>query len=129
MSLPVACVAAAWLQLYLPRLAVMSAQLGQPEGDNRNPRAQQARLDGWAARARAAEQNGHESFAAFASAVILCLVRGADGPSVLIPCVTFLVLRTIYVAVYIGDVPQARTLVWSGALLSIGALFAAALTA
>jgi uncharacterized MAPEG superfamily protein len=129
MSIPVACVAAAWLLLYLPRLGVMAGQRQRPEGyDNHNPRAQQAKLEGWAARARAAEQNGHEAFPAFAAAAILCLVRGADGPAVTIPCVAFLVLRTAYVGLYIGDVPQARSAVWAGGMLCIGALFLAALS-
>ena len=45
MSLPVSCVAAAWLLLYLPRLVVLFAQSRQPEGyDNRHPREQQSRL-------------------------------------------------------------------------------------
>lgn len=129
MSLPVSCVAAAWLLLYLPRLVVLFAQSRQPEGyDNRHPREQQSRLSGWGARARAAEQNGHESFAAFAAAVLLCLQRGVEGPAILWPCAAFVVLRTVYVGMYVGDVHWARTLVWGGAFLSIGALFLAALS-
>jgi len=128
MSLPIACVMIAWLLLYLPRLAVGAAQARQPGGyDNRNPRAQQARLEGWGARAKAAEFNGHEAFAAYAAAVILCLVRGVEGPALVVPCVAFLVLRTVYVGVYLADVHLARSLVWTGGMLSIGALYLAAI--
>lgn len=51
MTIPFICVLIAFVLIYVPRVFVATAQAKQPEGlDNRNPRAQQAKLTGLGAR-------------------------------------------------------------------------------
>ena len=63
MTTPFICVLVAYLLIYLPKLPLSAAMAKQPGGyDNKDPRGQQAKLDGWGARARAAHYNGFEAF-------------------------------------------------------------------
>ena len=79
MTIPLACIAAAFALIYAPRIAVVVAQAKQAEGfDNKHPRDQQAKLTGWGRRANAAHLNAFESFAPFAAAVLVAHVTHAD---------------------------------------------------
>ena len=53
--------------VYCTKLPVAVAMQRAGGYDNRMPRVQQARLEGWGARSVAAHQNGFESFAPFAA--------------------------------------------------------------
>lgn len=59
------CVMLAWIWVYLSKGPVAMAMNKLGGYDNRNPRAQQAELTGWGARATAAHANGFEAFAPF----------------------------------------------------------------
>ena len=111
MDVPLACVGAAFLLIYAPRLVVMRAQakLGY---DNRDPRAQQAKLEGPARRAHAAHNNSFEAFAPFAAAVLGCELRGANARWTEILALAFVVLRTLYIFAYVGDKPSTRSSIW-----------------
>jgi uncharacterized MAPEG superfamily protein len=113
MTTPFLCVLAALVLIFVPRMFVAAAQAKQPEGyDNRNPRAQQAKLTGLGARAQAAHQNSLEGFAPFAAAVIIAHLAGADPAWSSILACGYVVSRVAYLALYLGDVPAARSLVW-----------------
>jgi uncharacterized MAPEG superfamily protein len=126
-NLTVAAVFAAHALIYVPRLFVAKAQTEQPEGlDNANPRAQQAKLQGLGARAVGAHSNSFEDFAPFAAAALFAslgplytqskgLVDGLAWAHVAI--------RVVYLGLYLGNIPTARTLVWISGLGTIGALF------
>jgi uncharacterized MAPEG superfamily protein len=116
-----ACLPAAFALIYVPRLVVAYGQSKMPEGlDNKHPRAQQARLTGWALRANGAHQNAFEAFAPFAAAVLAAHVAGADRPQAAAFAVAHVALRAAYTALYVADVDKLRTVTW---LLATGATF------
>jgi uncharacterized MAPEG superfamily protein len=121
-NLAVACVPVALLLIYVPRLAVARAQAQLPEGyDNANPRDQQARLSGLGKRAQGAHLNAFEAFPAFAAAVILCEVLGCNRTYENALAIGFVALRSVYIALYLGDKPSARSSVWGlGFLATLG---------
>ncbi len=92
--------------------------------DHQNPRTWLARQKDWRARANAAQANSFEALPLFMAAVIIAQQLGA--PQGLLDILAFLwvVLRILYVMMYVSGFGRARTLVWSLALLvNIGILF------
>ena len=84
--------------------------------DNRNPREFMAGIKGGALRARWAEQNTYEALPAFFAAVIVAHQLQAPQATVDALAVAFIVLRLVYVALYVADKPALRSLVWMGGL-------------
>jgi uncharacterized MAPEG superfamily protein len=104
--------------IYIPRIFVAYGQSKQPEGyDNAHPRTQQSKLTGFAARAQGAHQNAIEAFAPFAAGVLACKVSGVDADEVALLSIAFVVLRAIYVVLYLKNLPTARSAVWFLAFL------------
>jgi uncharacterized MAPEG superfamily protein len=115
--LPIAC---AWL--------AKSGMMGKPrrEGgyDNTNPRNWLARQKDWRARANAAQANSFEALPFFMAAVIIAHQLGANQGRVDILAFMFVVLRILYIMMYVSDMAKARSAVWAAALLvNIGILF------
>lgn len=122
---PFAAMLAAVLLIYIPRIFVARGQAQQPEGyDNAHPRAQQAKLTGFAARARGAHDNSFEAFAPFAAGVLACKVAGVDADQVAMLSMAFVALRVVYLVVYLKDMPTVRSAVWTLAFLTSLALLA-----
>ena len=95
--------------------------------DNGSPRDFLARLEGRAARAHAAQQNGHEAFAPFAAAVIIAHATGnAQQGTINCLAVLFILLRLAFIYCYLNDRPSLRSAAWSGAMLCTVLLFVAA---
>lgn len=114
MTTPLLCIAIALVLAYAPRFAVVAALRKMPGGyDNVNPRAQQDRLTGWGARARAAHNNGLESFAPFAAGVLVAHVTHADPKWSTILALLHVGARALYPALYIAGVGGLRSAVWS----------------
>ena len=112
--------------IYIPRLIVLRASVLMPGGlDNNNPRDQQARLEGWGRRANAAHHNSIEAFPPFAAGVLASLYAKVDLNVIVALGSAFIVLRTIYIAMYVGDKASARTAVWSLGMLATGGLLLA----
>jgi uncharacterized MAPEG superfamily protein len=116
--LPLAC---AWL--------AKGKGFGKPrrEGgyDNHEPRAWLAKLQGWQARANAAQANTFEALPFFFAAVIIAHQLGAPQGRLDILALLFVTLRIIYVAMYVAGLPWIRSGVWTAALLvNIAILFA-----
>ena len=89
--------------------------------DNRHPRDQQAKLDGWARRAQAAHLNAFESFAPFAAAVLVAHVAHADPTWSTYLALAYCALRAIYTLLYVGDLAPARSAVWfAGVAVTVG---------
>ena len=91
------------------------------------------RFPAWGKRASWAQQNSFEAFSLHAPAALLALVAAlqtgalptvAVGAALLQP-----LLRLIYIAAYVGNVPPARGLCWASALLCTGVLYTEALRA
>lgn len=92
--------------------------------DNRDPRAWLARQTDWRARANAAQANTFEALPFFFAAVIIAHQLQADQARLDLLAVLFVVLRIAYIALYVGNLPTARSLVWALAFfVNIGILF------
>lgn len=113
--------AAYWCVLIAALLPVACAMLAKcgsfRRSDNGQPRAWLSRQDGWRARANAAQANSFECLPFFIGAVVIAHQLGAPQAWLDMLALAFVLLRVAFIAVYIGDMPTARSLVWSVALL------------
>lgn len=92
--------------------------------DNVNPRAWQARQEGRAAWAYAAQANSFEALPLFIGAVLIAHQMGAAQAIVDALSVTFVTLRIVYIAAYLSGRATLRSLVWTAALaVNIALLF------
>ncbi|RJG09672.1 MAPEG family protein [Pseudomonas cavernicola] len=113
MSIPFWCLFIAALLIYLAKIPVAKAMKEEGGGyDNRHPRAQQARLSGFGARALAAHQNSIEIFPLFVAGVLMAHVTQTHGNLVGLLAVLFVVSRVLYLFLYWNDKHQLRSLVW-----------------
>ena len=105
-----------------------SGMYGKPrrEGgyDNNNPRAWLASQTDWRARANGAQANSFEAFPFFAAAVIIAhQLHAAQAPLDALAFL-FVVLRLVYIMMYVAGSAMIRSAIWSLALaVSIGILF------
>jgi uncharacterized MAPEG superfamily protein len=91
--------------------------------DNKDPRAQQARLEGWGRRANSAHLNAFEAFPPFAAGVLLCHMTHTNPTWTTALAVTHTVARLIYPMLYITGIDKLRSLVWAtGFFASLGLL-------
>lgn len=92
--------------------------------DNHEPRAWLARQKDWRARANAAQANSFEALPFFIGAVIIAHQLGAPQARLDILAFVYIVLRFIYITMYVAGLPMVRSGVWTLALLvNIGILF------
>lgn len=92
--------------------------------DNADPRGWLARQGDWRARANAAQQNSFEALPFFIGAVIIAHQLGAPQMRLDILAFVFVVLRMLYVMMYVGNLPTARSGIWTLAfLVNIAILF------
>lgn len=92
--------------------------------DNHNPRAWLALQTDWRARANAAQANTFEALPFFFAAVIIAHQLQASQPRLDILAIVFIALRLVYIALYVGNQANARSIVWALALfVNIGILF------
>jgi uncharacterized MAPEG superfamily protein len=101
--------------------------LGKPRRDggydNHNPRDWLARQGDWRARANAAQANSFEALPLFMAAVIIAHQVGANQMRLDLLAFLFVVLRVVYVFLYVADLATARSLIWTLALTVNIALF------
>jgi len=83
--------------------------------DNENPRAWLARQKDWRARANAAQANSFEALPFFVAAVIIAHQLGAHQGRLDILAFLFVVLRILYVMMYVGGMAKVRSAVWATA--------------
>jgi uncharacterized MAPEG superfamily protein len=91
--------------------------------DNRNPRLWLDGLQGWPARAHAAQLNSFEALPIFIAGVLVAQRLGASQPTVDGLAMAFVLLRVGYVGAYLADRPNVRSLLWVLALACCVALF------
>ena len=110
---PYIAIAAAFALVYAPRLVVM-VEMRKLEGgyDNREPRAQQAQLEGIGRRALAAHYNSFEAFAPFAVGVIVALMRGHLTATAYIS-IAFIAARVVYIYAYLANRATLRSTAWA----------------
>jgi uncharacterized MAPEG superfamily protein len=110
MTTPFWCILIASLLPYFWSGAAVKARVDQfGQLDNRLPRAQQARLEGWGARALGASANGFETFPAFAAAVIVAHIAGADPGWSAIWAVVYVAARILHGISYASDLDKLRS--------------------
>ncbi|RJE77387.1 hypothetical protein BGP78_08560 [Pseudoalteromonas sp. MSK9-3] len=111
------CALVAVLLPYLAKLPV-AIEMNKLGGyDNRHPRAQQAKLEGFGARALAAHQNSFESLIVFS--VALAVVLGSNNVNAVTEylAITHIIARILYCVFYYINIDKLRSLVW---LVGIG---------
>ncbi|MEH0165061.1 MAPEG family protein [Paucibacter sp. JuS9] len=128
MSLANLCIIAACL------LPVVTAALAKAKGfgkrrrdggyDNHDPRGWMSKQQGWQARANAAQANGFEALPLFIAGVLVAQQSGASQGRIDQLAIAFVVLRLVYVALYLADQASLRSLVWAvGVAISIALFF------
>ena len=111
MTTPFWCILVASLLPYIWSGAAVKARVDQfGQADNRLPRAQQARLEGWGARALGASANGFETFPLFAAAVIVAHIAGAAASTSATWSLVFVAARILHGLFYVGDLDKLRSL-------------------
>ena len=117
------CVLAAAL---LPYLAAYIAKAGAfVLRDNQAPREWMTRQSGWRARALSAQNNSFEGLPFFIGAVVIAHQLGAAQPVLDMLAVAYVLLRAVYIALYIRGFGSARSAVWTLAFAAnIAILFA-----
>lgn len=92
--------------------------------DNHLPRAWLARQNDWRARANAAQANSFEALPFFIGAVIIAHQLGASQLRLDVLAFVFVVLRLVFILMYVADMATARSVVWTvGLLVNIAILF------
>jgi uncharacterized MAPEG superfamily protein len=93
--------------------------------DNADPRNWLQRQTAWRARANNAQANTFEALPFFFAAVIIAHQLQASQGYVDLLSVVFVVLRLAYVAAYVADKANLRSVIWILALLAnVAVLFA-----
>lgn len=130
MSFPLWCLFAAALLIVLTKVPVAMAMARSSDKgyDNRHPRAQQATLTGWGARAMASHANMIEAFPLFAAGVLVAQVTLTQGSTINLLAGLFIVTRIAYSALYLMNLDKLRSLVWIvGFFCCLGLLLSPAL--
>lgn len=83
--------------------------------DNDDPRAWLARQTDWRARANAAQANSFEALPFFIGAVIIAHQLAAPQITLDVLSLAFVVLRALYITVYVAGLGNVRSLLWFGA--------------
>ena len=91
--------------------------------DNNQPREWLAKLDGWQARANAAQANSWEALPIFIAGLFVASQHQAAQSTVDLLALAFLALRLGFIAAYVADKASLRSLLWIAGLAACVALF------
>ncbi|AOF87713.1 MAPEG family protein [Hydrogenophaga sp. RAC07] len=93
--------------------------------DNHHPRQWLAKQTDWRARANAAQANSFEALPFFIGAVIIAHQLGASQLRLDVLAFLYIVLRLLYIMMYVADLATVRSVLWTLALVAnIAILFA-----
>lgn len=112
MTIVVICLA---IVVFMPMLAKvpLAVMMNRAGGyDNRLPRVQQQKLEGFGARAQAAHENCFEATTYFAPTVLLVFTLNALDHTTAYLCIAFVVCRLLYLVFYWLDWHFLRSSVW-----------------
>ncbi len=115
MTIAIVCVI---LAAFLPIIAAGIAKFGPSENtgsapyDNNQPREWLAKQTGLRARANAAQANTFESLPFFYVAIALAMILQAPQARIDVLAIGYLLARVAYIACYVMDWANLRTLVW-----------------
>lgn len=91
--------------------------------DNHNPRQWLAKLEGWQARAHAAQLNSFEALPIFIAGVLVAERLQAPHSQITGFALLFVAARVGYIAAYLADTANLRSALWMIGLASSVALF------
>ncbi|MEO5736008.1 MAG: MAPEG family protein [Variovorax sp.] len=92
--------------------------------DNVQPRDWDSRQTGWRARANGAQANSFEGLPFFIGAVVIAHQLGARQGWIDLLALAYVLLRLVYIVLYVRGLGSARSTVWTLAfLLNIAILF------
>ena len=127
MSIAELCVLVACLLPFVCTVLAKWKGFGRPrrEGgfDNRNPRQWLAKLEGWPARANAAQQNSFEALPIFIAGVLIAQGHHGSQSTIDALAMLFVAARIAYIGAYVTDRAGIRSWVWGVALAASIALF------
>lgn len=113
------CLFIACLLPYFVKLIMAYPMAKEPGGyDNNHPRAQEARLTGFGARAYAAHNNCFESLMIFSTASLTAIATNHLSMTMQYLAITYLISRFIYVAFYLMNLASLRSAIWSIGMVS-----------
>lgn len=119
------CLFIACLFPFFAKIPVVMMMKGQPGGyDNKHPRAQQAALTGFGARAVAAHQNSFESLIIFSTASLTAIATHNTSYLIQGLAIFYLISRCIYHLFYLLNWSTLRSTIWAlGCLSSLSILW------
>jgi uncharacterized MAPEG superfamily protein len=126
MTIAIVCVILAG---FLPIIAAGIAKFGPTENsvsdpyDNNQPREWLAKQTGLRARANAAQANTFESLPFFYVAIAIAMILQAPQARIDVLAIAYLLARVAYIACYVMDWANLRTLVWLVGFACTVALF------
>ena len=91
--------------------------------DNHNPRLWLSSLNGWQARANAAQQNSFEALPIFIAGVLVAERMQASQPLIDGLAIAFLAARVAYIGAYLADRANLRSVLWVLGLACCVAMF------
>lgn len=91
--------------------------------DNNRPREWLAQLDGWQARANAAQANSWEALPVFVAGLFVAHQHQAAQATVDALAMGFIAARLAFVGLYVADQASLRSLAWLAGLAASVALF------
>ena len=91
--------------------------------DNHNPRIWLANLQGWQARANAAQVNSFEALPIFIAGVLIAERMHASQSLIDCLAIAFVIARVGYIAAYVADRANLRSILWLVGLSSCIAMF------
>jgi uncharacterized MAPEG superfamily protein len=118
MTTLIICLFIAALLPFIAKIPVAIAMHNMGGYNNNHPRAQQAKLTGFGARAFAAHQNAFESLLIFAPAILLAIATQNTGVFIEQLAITHIVARVLYNIVYLMNIGVIRSLIWGVGIIS-----------
>jgi uncharacterized MAPEG superfamily protein len=118
MTTLILCLFIAALLPFIAKIPVAIAMHKMGGYNNNHPRAQQAKLTGFGARAFAAHQNAFESLLIFAPAVLLAITTQNTGVFIEQLAITHIIARVLYHIAYLMNIGVIRSLIWGVGIMS-----------
>lgn len=113
MTTLIVCLLITVVMPYLTKLPVGYAMQKSKGGyDNNHPRAQQARLEGFGARAVGAHQNCFESLAVFSTAALAAIATNHVTATIMNLAILYVLSRIVYIFLYLMNFATLRSTVW-----------------
>jgi uncharacterized MAPEG superfamily protein len=107
----------------LPIVCAGIAKWGMKNFDNHQPRLWLAQLQGFRARANAAQANSFEAFPLFAMGMALALYTHVPTAQIVQCGWFFIAMRVLYIYCYVADHATMRSIVWALGLAAVLRLY------